>query len=139
MDFLTKGKVWKFGDNIDTDVITPGKYLNLEMEELKLHVLEPLNPRFAKDAKRGDIIVFRTDGIPSCPPGTFYVKRLVGLPGDKISIQAPHVVINGEKLVDPPIFKKIAEGQDGYEPFCLPAGSFPGTLFDLCSNGNRRA
>ena len=52
-----KGRVWKFGDNIDTDVITPGKYLNLPMDEIKKHVLEAINPRFSQDVKLGDIIV----------------------------------------------------------------------------------
>lgn len=92
------------------------------------HVLCDRLSYFLRKPQRGEIVVFKTDNIPSCPPNTFYVKRLVGLPGDKLSIQPPYVVINGEKLVDPPIFKKIAEGQDGYSPFCLSAGSFPGTL-----------
>jgi len=52
-----KGQVWKFGDNIDTDVIISGKYLNLPMGEIKSHVLEAINPRFSQDVKHGDIIV----------------------------------------------------------------------------------
>ena len=57
MASLTRGKVWKFGDNIDTDVITPSKYLTLSLEEMKDHTLEPINPRFAKEVRPGDIIV----------------------------------------------------------------------------------
>ncbi|MDW8050665.1 MAG: 3-isopropylmalate dehydratase small subunit [Nitrososphaerota archaeon] len=52
-----RGRVWKLGDNIDTDVITPGKYLSLPMDQLKLHVLEPINPEFTKLVKPGDVIV----------------------------------------------------------------------------------
>lgn len=52
-----KGRVWKFGDNIDTDVITPGKYLTLPMDELKHHVMEPIDPEFHKKVKPGDVIV----------------------------------------------------------------------------------
>ncbi|RLF11578.1 MAG: 3-isopropylmalate dehydratase [Thermoprotei archaeon] len=52
-----KGRVWKLGDNIDTDVITPGKYLSLPMDQLKQHVLEPINPDFAKQVQPGDVIV----------------------------------------------------------------------------------
>lgn len=52
-----KGRVWTFGDNIDTDVITPGKYINQPMEETVKHVLEAISPRFAQDVKRGEIIV----------------------------------------------------------------------------------
>lgn len=52
-----KGRVWKFGDNIDTDVITPGQYLSLPMDQLKLHVFEPIRPGFINLVKPGDVIV----------------------------------------------------------------------------------
>jgi 3-isopropylmalate/(R)-2-methylmalate dehydratase small subunit len=52
-----RGRVWLFGDNVDTDVITPGVYVDVPMEEMKKHVLEALNPRFPKEVKAGDIIV----------------------------------------------------------------------------------
>jgi len=54
---LISGKVWKFGNNIDTDVISPTKYLSLPMEEMKSHTLEPINPRFAKEVRPGDIVL----------------------------------------------------------------------------------
>ena len=53
-----KGKVWKFGSNIDTDAIIPGRYLNVtDPEELAQHCMENQNPRFVQEAKEGDIIV----------------------------------------------------------------------------------
>jgi 3-isopropylmalate/(R)-2-methylmalate dehydratase small subunit len=52
-----KGRVWKFGDNINTDVITPGKYENLPMKEMSLHCLEPVNPDFAGLVAEDDILV----------------------------------------------------------------------------------
>jgi 3-isopropylmalate/(R)-2-methylmalate dehydratase small subunit len=57
MESLKSAKVWKFGDNIDTDVITPTKYLSLPLYEMKKHTLEPINPKFAKEVQAGDIIV----------------------------------------------------------------------------------
>lgn len=57
MATLIRGKIWKFGDNIDTDVITPTKYLSLPHEEMKDHTFEPINPRFAKEVQPRDIIV----------------------------------------------------------------------------------
>jgi 3-isopropylmalate/(R)-2-methylmalate dehydratase small subunit len=54
---LIRGRVWRFGDNVDTDVITPGIYVDAPMEEMKKHVLEALNPRFPQEVKPGDIIV----------------------------------------------------------------------------------
>lgn len=52
-----KGQVWKLGDNIDTDVITPTKYLSLPMQEMKNYALEPILPQFAAEVKPGDVIV----------------------------------------------------------------------------------
>ncbi len=52
-----RGRVWKFGDNIDTDAITPGKYMSALERELLRHVLEVVNPKFPQEVKPGDIIV----------------------------------------------------------------------------------
>ncbi|MDO8727527.1 MAG: homoaconitase small subunit [Candidatus Methanoperedens sp.] len=52
------GRVWKFKDNIDTDVIIPGKYLRTtDMSVFASHVLEGVDPGFSKKVKKGDIIV----------------------------------------------------------------------------------
>lgn len=52
------GKVWKFGDNIDTDVIIPGRYLRtFSLDDLAAHVMEGVDPDFAKNVQKGDIVV----------------------------------------------------------------------------------
>ncbi|MBI2456021.1 MAG: 3-isopropylmalate dehydratase [candidate division NC10 bacterium] len=51
------GKVWIFGDNIETDALAPGKYLVLPIEEAATHCLETLNPLFPSEVRPGDIIV----------------------------------------------------------------------------------
>lgn len=52
------GRVWKYGSNVDTDVIIPGRYCNLiDPQELGKHCLEDLDPNFAKQVQKGDIIV----------------------------------------------------------------------------------
>ncbi len=58
MDII-KGRVWKYGDNINTDVIYPGKYLYSisDPKEIAKHALEDLDTRFIKEARTGDIIV----------------------------------------------------------------------------------
>lgn len=52
-----RGRVWKFGDNVDTDVITPSIYVDAPMDEMKKHVLKALNPRFPHDVQAGDVII----------------------------------------------------------------------------------
>ncbi len=52
------GKVFKYGDNVDTDVIIPARYLNSsEPSELAAHCMEDIDKDFVKQIKKGDIIV----------------------------------------------------------------------------------
>ncbi|TQD26783.1 3-isopropylmalate dehydratase small subunit [Methanolobus vulcani] len=52
------GRVWKFGDDIDTDAVIPGRYLIMNTpEELAVHAFEGVRPEFPKEVKEGDIIV----------------------------------------------------------------------------------
>ncbi|ACL15575.1 3-isopropylmalate dehydratase small subunit [Methanosphaerula palustris] len=51
-------KAWKFGDDIDTDAIIPGRYLIINKpEELALHAFEGTRDEFAKEVKPGDVVV----------------------------------------------------------------------------------
>lgn len=53
-----KGTVFKYGDNVDTDVIIPARYLNSsEPSELAAHCMEDIDKDFIKKVKKGDIIV----------------------------------------------------------------------------------
>jgi len=54
-----KGKVWKFGNDINTDLIIAGKYkLSItDIDELSRHAMEALIPDFAKKIKKGDLVV----------------------------------------------------------------------------------
>ncbi len=55
---LANGKVFKYGDNIDTDVIIPARYLNTpDMKELASHCMEDIDKDFAKNVNEGDIII----------------------------------------------------------------------------------
>ncbi|MRJ02321.1 MAG: 3-isopropylmalate dehydratase small subunit [Epsilonproteobacteria bacterium] len=57
MNIIT-GRVWKFGDNIDTDLIIAARYLNTsDPHELAKHVMEDADPEFVKKLQPGDIIV----------------------------------------------------------------------------------
>ncbi len=53
-----RGRCWKFGENIDTDLIIPARYLNTsDPEELAKHCMEDADPTFASKVAKGDIIV----------------------------------------------------------------------------------
>jgi len=53
-----RGRVWKFDDDIDTDVIIPARYLmTFDAKELAAHVMEDVDPEFAGKVQEGDIIV----------------------------------------------------------------------------------
>ena len=52
------GRVFKYGDNVDTDVIIPARYLNTsDPKELAAHCMEDIDLDFAKNVQQGDIIV----------------------------------------------------------------------------------
>ena len=67
-----KGIVFKFGDNVDTDVIIPARYLNSsDPAELATHCMEDIDKDFIKNVKKGDIIVaeknFGCGSSRACP------------------------------------------------------------------------
>lgn len=55
---MMEGKVWRYGDNVDTDVIIPARYLNIaDPLELAKHTMEDIDTSFASNVKAGDIMV----------------------------------------------------------------------------------
>ena len=53
-----KGKVFKYPDNVDTDVIIPARYLNItDMQSLSRHCMEDIDSTFIKNVMPGDVIV----------------------------------------------------------------------------------
>ena len=56
---MIKGRAWKYGDDVNTDVIFPGRYTyaRMEPEEMAKHALEDLDPKFAQEVRPGDVIV----------------------------------------------------------------------------------
>jgi len=86
------------------DLIAAGRVIagdHILVNKMKYNFMRP---------KRGDIAVFDTRHIhhPEVREKTFYIKRMVGLPGEKIQIKNGRLVVNGKVVTDPPIFEKIA-------------------------------
>ena len=74
---VVRGRVWKFGDSIETDAINP-YYRYPTMEELKQHTMEVYRPEFPREVEPGDIMVAgRNFGCGSSRPGI--VLREVGI------------------------------------------------------------
>ncbi len=57
-DMKIRGKAWKFGDDVNTDIILPGKYLELtDPTEMAKHAMEGTDPAFSSKIQPGDIVV----------------------------------------------------------------------------------
>ncbi len=56
---MIEGRVWRYGDDVNTDVIFPGKYTYQPMEPAQMakHAMEGLDPTFAREVRSGDVIV----------------------------------------------------------------------------------
>lgn len=79
---ILHGKAWKFGDNISTDLIAPGRYFHLrsDLNELAKHVLEDADPQFASKVVKGDIVVGgRNFGLGSSREHAPAIIKLAGV------------------------------------------------------------
>ena len=109
---MMEGKVWKFGDDIDTDIILPGRYLIYTDEErLSQHCMEGLDSEFPNKVDNGDFIVAGKNF--GCRNSTNVGLTLIEAPGisqyvkegDKIQIDMDTgVIIAGENRIE---FKKL--------------------------------
>ncbi len=55
---MISGKVWKYGDHVNTDLIIPGRYLdNYDPKHLAAHAMEDVDPTFATGVRKGDVIL----------------------------------------------------------------------------------
>jgi 3-isopropylmalate/(R)-2-methylmalate dehydratase small subunit len=75
------GRCWVFGDDIDTDVIIPSKYVALrDFTEMAKHALEPIEPNFGTHCRPGDIVVAgKSFGIGSSREAAALVFKVLGV------------------------------------------------------------
>jgi 3-isopropylmalate/(R)-2-methylmalate dehydratase small subunit len=74
------GTAWKFGDNVDTDVLAPGAFMKGPVEELATHCLESVDPQFAAGVQAGDFLVAgRNFGVGSSREQAAQVLKLLGV------------------------------------------------------------
>lgn len=80
------------------------------VEETGDHMFAAMSAYWFSSPKRGDVVVFRTDGIVGMTPrqwGQLYVMRVVGTPADRLSVESNRLCVNGKPLEEPAIFKKL--------------------------------
>ena len=76
------GRAWLFGDDIDTDVLAPGRYMKGPVEELAHHCLESVDAHFAAGVEAGDFVVAQANfGIGSSREQAAQVLTLLGIAG----------------------------------------------------------
>ncbi len=90
-------------------------------------VVNRLTSNFIKP-RRGDIVVFSTRNVPGVRPNSAYIKRLVALEGEDVSICEGELIVDGEKIRAPEVFVRQQEGE-GYHGYANP------DLEDYLNNG----
>jgi signal peptidase I len=86
------------------------------------HIMMERISYLTREPRRGDIVVFKTDGIASLPAAEIYLKRVAGEPGEHVQITAGKLFVN-EKQVS----LSNAVGQIGYDPPPMPGNFAPQT------------
>ncbi len=74
--------------------------------------------------KRGDVFVFNTDHVlhPQVQQDTFYIKRLVGMPGEAIALDPPFLLADGRHILEPDVFHRQVHARDkGYHGYVFPS------------------
>jgi 3-isopropylmalate/(R)-2-methylmalate dehydratase small subunit len=74
------GRAFVFGDNIDTDVLAPGRYMKAPVDELARHCMEAIAPDFAKTVQAGDVVVAgRNFGMGSSREQAAQALKILGV------------------------------------------------------------
>ena len=112
------GQQVKMGDVLWSGVVTSGDFLFVN--RWKWNFRHP---------QRGEIMVFATTGIKGLQQGTHYIKRMTGLPGETLQIDAPALLVNGVAVTEPERVGQIArrEKYAGWAPAYSgfnPSGSY---------------
>jgi 3-isopropylmalate/(R)-2-methylmalate dehydratase small subunit len=133
---MLKGRALKFGDNITTDHIIPGRYAHLRsnLPELARHVLEDADPKFASRVKEGDFIVAGDNfGLGSSREHAPLVIKMAGVRAILAKSAARIFFRNAINLGLPVLICNTDKIKDGDE---LEVDLKSGTVKDI-TNGNR--
>ena len=133
---MLKGRAFKFGDNISTDHITPGRlaHLRSNLPELAKHVMEDADPTFASKVKPGDFVVAGSNfGLGSSREHAPLVIKMAGVSAILAKSVARIFFRNAINLGLPVLICDTTQIDDGDE---LEVDLAAGTVKDL-TNGNQ--
>ncbi|MBP5191069.1 MAG: signal peptidase I [Opitutales bacterium] len=106
--WVTRGQPFLHFDILDGDMVF--------VDRFSYHFRQP---------KIGEAVVFRTEHIPQLGRNTYYIKRLVGKEGDRLSMQGSWLFRNGKKVTGHPVFEANGQQKGLYAGY-LAKGSFEG-------------
>lgn len=106
------GQLLTPGETLWSGVVTSGDWV----------LVDKLSYRFGSP-ERGDLLVFKTDGITHSSMSGIYLKRIAGLPGERIRIDPPYLIVDEKILTVPAIFQTIASKTEGQAGFLLATPS----------------
>ncbi len=87
------GRAWVFGDNIDTDVLAPGRYMKGPVEAAAAHCLESVDPDFAGQVAPGDFVIGGGNfGLGSSREQAAQVLRILGVAAVIAKVSATSVM-----------------------------------------------
>ncbi len=146
------GRAFVFGDNIDTDVLAPGRYMKGGIEELARHCLEAVAPDFAKDVRLGDVVVAgRNFGIGSSREQAAQALKVLGVSAvvaksfggiflrNALNLGLPVMVCDATHEIRPDdrVAVDLAGGRIINETrnAVLPGEPLPGFLLDMLADG----
>jgi len=150
---MLKGKAFKFGDNISTDDITPGRLFHLRsnLPELAKHLLEDVDPSFTSRVKPGDFIVAGVNfGLGSSREHAAIIIKIAGVAAilaksaariffrNAVNVGLPVLICDTDKIGDGDELEVDLKGStvrnltNGAE---LPLGKFPDVMLRILEEG----
>jgi 3-isopropylmalate/(R)-2-methylmalate dehydratase small subunit len=146
------GRAFAFGDDIDTDVLAPGRYMKAPIEELARHCLEAVSPDFAGQVRPGDVVVGgRNFGMGSSREQAAQALKVLGVSAvlaksfggifhrNALNLGLPVMVCAETEKINPGdrLHVDFARGNVLNETSgeTLPAEALPGFLLEMLTDG----
>lgn len=137
---LLSGKIWRFGDNIDTDVIIPARYLNTsDPKELAKHIMEDADKDFSSKVKAGDIIVAgRNFGCGSSREHAPIAIKAAGIQA-VVAKSFARIFYRNSFNIGLPIFETIEDIEDIKEDNIIEINADKGIIKNLSTGAEYKA